>query len=146
MILTNKNYDILKWVTLVLLPAVSMLYLGMADVWGLPYATQVVGTIAALDLFLATVLGISTYTFKVNNPMYRLNLVKLAGDTSNNWILSTNTYEILSWIAQIFLPAMATLYLAMSGIWGFPYGEQVVSTIMAFDVFMGIGSQRLHLL
>lgn len=138
MILTNRIYDLLKWVALVLLPALSILYLALADSWGLPYATEVAGTLAAIDVFLATLLGISTNTFKVNHPMYRLNLVKLVGDTSTNWILPTNWYDILSWIAQIFLPAVAALYLALSGVWNLPYTDQVVATIMSLDTFLGL--------
>jgi hypothetical protein len=138
MILTNKAYDILKWITLVLLPSLSVLYLALADVWGLPLATEIAGTLAAIDAFLAVILGISTNTFKVNNPMYRLQLVKLVGDTHKNWILSTNWYDILTWIAQILLPASAALYLALATTWGFPYADQVVATIMAIDTFLGL--------
>jgi hypothetical protein len=138
MILTNRNYDILKWLSLILLPALSVLYLALSQVWGLPYGTEVVGTLAAAALFLATLLGISTNTFKVTNPMYRLSLVKLAGPVLGSWTLPTNVYEILTWIAQIVLPALAVLYLALSEIWGFPYADQVVSTIMAIDAFLGM--------
>lgn len=51
--------------------------------------------------------------------------------------LSDKTYDILKWIAQIVLPAAATLYFALAGIWGFPYGEQIVGTITAIDTFLG---------
>jgi len=138
MILTNRTYDVLKWITLILLPALAVFYPAMAHIWGLPYATEIAGTIAAIDVFLAVLLGISTNTFKVNNPMYRLSLVKLIGDMKNSWILSTNVYDILTWIAQIFLPALATLYLALSGFWNLPFTEQVVGTIMALDMFLGL--------
>jgi hypothetical protein len=37
----------------------------------------------------------------------------------------------------ILLPALGTLYFALAGIWGFPYGEQVVGTITAIDMFLG---------
>lgn len=50
--------------------------------------------------------------------------------------MSNKTYDIMVWIAQIVLPAIGTLYAALSGIWGFPYGEQVVGTITAVDVFL----------
>ena len=46
-------------------------------------------------------------------------------------------HDILKYIAQIVLPACGTLYSAVSGIWGLPYGEQIVATIMAVDLFMG---------
>lgn len=51
---------------------------------------------------------------------------------------SNKTYDILKWIALVLLPAAATLYFALSGIWGFPYGEQVVGTITAVDTFLGV--------
>lgn len=138
MILTNKMYDILKWITLILLPALSVLYMALSPIWGLPYSMEISATIAALDVFLATILSISTNTFKINNPMYRLNLVKLAGDFNNTWIMSTQVYDILTWVAQIFLPATAALYAAISGVWGLPYTDQVVGTIVALDTFLGL--------
>lgn len=51
--------------------------------------------------------------------------------------LSNKVYDVLKFIAQIFLPALGTLYFALAGIWGFPYGEEVVGTIMAIDTFLG---------
>lgn len=51
--------------------------------------------------------------------------------------MSNKVYDILKWIAQIVLPAIGTLYFALAGIWGFPYGEQVVGTITAIDAFLG---------
>lgn len=61
--LNNKVYDILKWIALIGLPAVGTLYFALSGVWGLPLAEQVVGTIAAIDTFLGTVLGISTLNY-----------------------------------------------------------------------------------
>lgn len=51
--------------------------------------------------------------------------------------MSNKTYDFLVWIAQIVLPALGTLYAALSTIWGFPYGEQIVGTLTAVDVFLG---------
>lgn len=51
--------------------------------------------------------------------------------------MSNKVYDILKYIAQIILPALATLYFALAGIWGFPYGEEVVGTITAIDTFLG---------
>lgn len=53
-------------------------------------------------------------------------------------IMSNKVYDILKWIAQYLLPAAGALYAALAGIWGFPYGEQIVGTISAVDVFMGV--------
>jgi hypothetical protein len=51
--------------------------------------------------------------------------------------MSNKTYDILKEIAQIWLPAIATLYFTLASIWGFPYAEQIVGTISAIDVFLG---------
>ena len=58
--MSNKVYDILKWIALFLLPAIGTLYFALAGIWGFPYGEQVVGTITAIDTFLGVVLGIST--------------------------------------------------------------------------------------
>lgn len=52
--------------------------------------------------------------------------------------LSNKVYDVLKWVAQYFLPALGTLYFALSSIWGLPYGEQIVGTITAIDAFLGV--------
>ena len=52
--------------------------------------------------------------------------------------MSNKLYDILKWIALYLLPALGTLYFTLSGIWGFPYGEQIVGTITALDTFLGV--------
>lgn len=61
--MSNKTYDILKWVAQILLPALGTLYFAIANIWGLPYAEQIVGTITAVDAFLGVVLGISSKNY-----------------------------------------------------------------------------------
>lgn len=51
--------------------------------------------------------------------------------------MNNQTYDVLKYIAQIVLPALGTLYFALSQIWGLPYGEEIVGTITAIDAFMG---------
>ena len=51
--------------------------------------------------------------------------------------MSNETYDLLVWVTQLLLPALGTLYFALSSIWGFPYGEQIVGTITAVDAFLG---------
>lgn len=53
-------------------------------------------------------------------------------------MFSNKTYDILKWLAQYLLPAVGTLYFALSSIWGLPYGEQIVGTISAVDAFLGV--------
>lgn len=61
--MSNKVYDVLKWIAQILLPAIGALYFALADLWGLPYPSEVVGTITALDAFLGCVLGISSSSY-----------------------------------------------------------------------------------
>ena len=65
--LTNKTYDILKWIAQYLLPGIGTLYFTLAQIWGLPYGEQVVGTLAAFDAFLGVLLGVSTVAYKKNS-------------------------------------------------------------------------------
>ena len=51
--------------------------------------------------------------------------------------MSNKVYDVLKWIAMVVLPAIATLYFALAGIWCFPYGEEIVGTITAVDTFLG---------
>ncbi len=51
--------------------------------------------------------------------------------------MSDKIYNVLKFIAQIILPAIATLYLTLAGIWNLPFGEQVSGTVMAVDTFLG---------
>ena len=61
--LPDNVYNVLKWVTMILLPAVATLYFALSGIWGFPYAEQVVGTIAAVETFLGAILGISTIQY-----------------------------------------------------------------------------------
>ena len=58
--MSNKVYDVLKWIAMYLLPAFGTLYFALASIWGLPYGEQIVGTITAVDTFLGVILGISS--------------------------------------------------------------------------------------
>lgn len=51
--------------------------------------------------------------------------------------MSNKVYDVLKFIAQVVLPAVGTLYFTLSGIWGLPFGEQIVGTITAVDTFLG---------
>ena len=61
--MSNKLYDILKWIAQIVLPAIATLYFALASIWGLPYGEQIVGTITAIDAFLGAILGISTVNY-----------------------------------------------------------------------------------
>lgn len=62
--MNNKVYDILKWIAQIVLPALGALYFALAQIWGLPYGEEIVGTITAIDCFLGAILGISNVQYK----------------------------------------------------------------------------------
>ena len=64
MSMNNKIYDILKYICQIALPAIGGLYFALAQIWQLPYAEQIVGTISAITACLGILLGISTYQYK----------------------------------------------------------------------------------
>lgn len=58
--MSNRVYDILKWIALIFIPAIGALYFGLAQIWGFPYGEEIVGTLTLIDTFLGALLGIST--------------------------------------------------------------------------------------
>lgn len=63
MTISNKLYDQLKFIAQILLPALGALYFALAQIWHLPKAEEVVGTITVIDTFLGVVLGLSANTY-----------------------------------------------------------------------------------
>jgi len=79
--LSNKTYNKLKALVQIILPAFSTLYFALAAIWSLPNAEQVVATSAAFTLFLGTVLGISTRSYKNTAHPFDGTLDVSIGDT-----------------------------------------------------------------
>ena len=62
--LTNKYYDTIKWLVLVVIPAATTAYVGLASIWGWPFADEVAKTSTVLCAFLGAILGISNLQYK----------------------------------------------------------------------------------
>lgn len=62
--MSNKTFDILKWIAQILIPSLGAFYFALAKIWGLPYSNEIVGTLTAIDAFLGALLGISTIQYK----------------------------------------------------------------------------------
>lgn len=62
--MSNKVYDFWKYVAQIVLPALGTLYFTLVSIWGLPYGTEVVGTITAVDTFLGALLMLSNSNYK----------------------------------------------------------------------------------
>lgn len=64
--LPSSIYDIIKFIVTVVMPAVSVLYVALAGIWGWPFADEIARTISAIYTFLCAIMGISSYTAKVD--------------------------------------------------------------------------------
>lgn len=64
--LNDKTYNILKWVSLVVLPTLGTLYTALAVIWGFPYGEEIAGTVLAVETALGALLGISTANYNKN--------------------------------------------------------------------------------
>lgn len=68
--MSNKVYDVLKFIAQIVLPAIGTLYFALASIWGLPCGEQIVGTITAIDTFLGALLGLSSMSYNKENEWY----------------------------------------------------------------------------
>ena len=60
----NKLYDWLKWIALVAIPALSTAYVGLATVWGFPFADEVAKTACVVCTLIGALLGVSTAEYR----------------------------------------------------------------------------------
>ena len=72
--MSNKMFDVLKWCSILFIPALATLYKGLAVIWGLPFADEIPQTLIVIDTFLGAILGISTIDY--NKKMEMLEEVK----------------------------------------------------------------------
>ena len=66
-ILSNRAYDVLKWICIIVLPALATLYRGVGTIWSLPYVEEIPQTIIVIDAFLGALLGVSTIQYNKSN-------------------------------------------------------------------------------
>ena len=61
--ITNKSYDIIKWIVVIVIPAVITLYSTLGSIWEFPYVQEITGTLAAIDVFLGVIMKISSASY-----------------------------------------------------------------------------------
>lgn len=72
--ISNRLYDVLKYIALICLPALQVFWLTIGKIWNIPYTIEIGATIGAVGLFLGTLLGVSTYE---HNKPYPINVSDL---------------------------------------------------------------------
>lgn len=70
MLIPSKYYNVLKWLTLIFLPAVNTAIFTLGQVWGFDNVAQIVGTIAAINTLLGVSIGISTAQYNASDEKY----------------------------------------------------------------------------
>ena len=65
MIINSKVYDVMKYITMVVLPALTTLWLSVGSIWGFPYVEPIGATLTAITAFLGAILGISTSLYNI---------------------------------------------------------------------------------
>ena len=85
--ITGKTYDFLKWVALILLPAIGSAYFALAGIWDLPNAEQVVGTIVVIDTFLGALLGISIKRWNASDEKYAGDIKIVTGADNDSLVV-----------------------------------------------------------
>lgn len=88
---TNALYDKLKFFALVILPALGALYFGLAQIWGLPKAEEVVGTVTVVDTFLGVVLKLSTRAYNKSDARYDGTLDVTETEDGKEFMLNLNS-------------------------------------------------------
>jgi len=61
--LNDKLYDVLKYITIIILPALATLYTGLSQIWGFPYAVEIPATVVCVETFLGAILCISSINY-----------------------------------------------------------------------------------
>ena len=85
--ITGKMYDFLKWVALILLPAIGSAYFDLAGIWDLPNAEQVVGTIVVIDTFLGALLGISIKRWNASGAKFSGDITIVSGADNDSLVV-----------------------------------------------------------
>lgn len=64
--MANDTYDLLKYIALIVLPALATFYAVIGKIWGLSFVTEIPATIMAVDTLLGALLKISTDNYNKN--------------------------------------------------------------------------------
>jgi len=129
--ISNKTYDRLKWLVMILLPAFAVFYGTMAETLGLPMGPEVIATIGAITVFLGAYL-------QMNMVMYaRFTETSQALTHEYPFGMTSDLYDFLKWLVKVALPGLGVAYISLANTWGFPYVDVVPVVISAIALFLG---------
>ena len=96
-------YNVLKWFVTIVLPGLSTLYFGLAQLWSLPHAANVAGTIALITFFLGACLGVSTKTYNNTEAKYDGLVVIQPGEDGSTLKLQSISTSALETKGELLL-------------------------------------------
>lgn len=131
--LSNKTYDILKWVVTILMPALAALYMALASIFGWPYGEEVSATVMAFVMFLSAFVQANSAAYAVRTPQMT-DMMFIAEPYL--FQMSKELYDTLKWIVQVALPAVSVAYMAMAEIWGLGLTAEVTGVTAALVAFL----------
>jgi hypothetical protein len=95
--LSDHSYNLIKKLVQIVLPALATLYFTLSTIWDLPYAEQIVGTLAAVATFLGVVLGLSKKSYDASDAKYDGDVIVTQtplGNTRYSLELNTDPEEL----------------------------------------------------
>lgn len=90
-LLSNRLYDVLKFMALVALPAFATLYFSLGEIWGLPHVKEVVRTIVAIELFIGALIKLGDASYNRSGGKFDGNLkIREEGSDREIFMLELN--------------------------------------------------------
>ena len=138
LVLPSKVYNFLKWLCLIVTPAISSLIVGFSSLfnWNIP-VDGIVGTISLGATFIGAVLGVSNYNYAKGA------VVTDTGNTGSEvatfgFVLPDKVYGVLKWICLIAVPALSSLIVGLATLWGWNIPvDAIVGTLSLVTTFVG---------
>lgn len=100
--ITNKVYDIIKWIVVIVLPAIITLYSTLGGIWNFPYVNEIVGTLAAIDVFLGVIMKVSGFSYNKELDG-TLHIDTITDDATDKYLFEINDLDNLASKDKIML-------------------------------------------
>lgn len=130
--MSNKVYDIVKWVLGIVLPALAVLYGSLSETFGLPYSEEVPATLMAIVMFGSALLQTQVLKYAKMNQAAPMPSDQLP---HYPFKMSGPVYDTLKWLIQVGLPAVSVGYLALADIWQLTWALEVNAIVAALVAF-----------
>lgn len=126
-LLSDKAYDIIKWIALLVLPTLAGAIVAIGEVWSVPIEQNLIAGLTGISAAIGAMLTISSSIYYVNG---RTNVPVPT--------MPVKVYKVLQDVTLYWLPAFATAYYILSLVFHLDYVMQLVETAVIIQVFLGL--------